>query len=44
MDRPGALFAAGLPVTFERFEVDGESRRGVPDKSRPFVSRRPIEL
>ncbi|MGH2980455.1 MAG: M23 family metallopeptidase, partial [Solirubrobacterales bacterium] len=39
MDRPEALIAAGLPVTFERFEIDGEPRDGVPDKSRPFVAR-----
>jgi murein DD-endopeptidase MepM/ murein hydrolase activator NlpD len=38
MDSPRALFAAGLPFEFDRFEVDGRSERGVPGKDEPFVA------
>jgi len=37
MDHPRVSFAAGLPVEFEEFEVDGERRRGVPRDGTPFV-------
>jgi murein DD-endopeptidase MepM/ murein hydrolase activator NlpD len=38
MDSPRALFAAGLPFEFDRFEVSGRSKRGVPGKDEPFVA------
>jgi Peptidase family M23 len=38
MDHRHAVFAAGLPVRFDRFEVDGAERDGVPGKARPFVA------
>lgn len=37
MDRPRPFFAAGLPMSFDRFEVDGEHRSGVPSGDRPFT-------
>lgn len=37
MDHPRVIVAAGLPVEFEEFEVDGERRRGVPRNGTPFV-------
>ncbi|HEY7488405.1 MAG TPA: M23 family metallopeptidase [Streptosporangiaceae bacterium] len=36
MDRRGVLFAAGLPFAFDRLEVDGDVRDGVPGGRRPF--------
>jgi Peptidase family M23 len=38
MDHPNVLFAAGLPMRFDRFEVDGETRAGVPDSKHPFLA------
>ena len=32
------LFAAGLPMRFDRFEVDGATRGGVPDSKHPFLA------
>jgi len=36
MDHPNPLFAAGLPVRFERFTVDGRAGSGVPGKEHAF--------
>lgn len=36
MDHRNPLFAAGLPVSFETFTVDGQSRSGMPSKQHPF--------
>jgi Peptidase family M23 len=38
MDHPNVLFAAGLPMRFDRFEVDGETRAGVPDSKHAFLA------
>jgi Peptidase family M23 len=38
MDHPNVLFAAGLPMRFDRFEVDGATRGGVPDSKHPFLA------
>ena len=38
MDNPRVLFAAGLPLEFDRFELAGSRRRGVPGKGTPFVA------
>jgi hypothetical protein len=37
MDHPSVLFAAGLPMRFDRFEVDGVAQAGVPGSADPFV-------
>ncbi|MGH4018250.1 MAG: M23 family metallopeptidase [Pseudonocardiaceae bacterium] len=37
MDHPRVLVAAGLPVTFETYEVDGRRCTGVPANGEPFV-------
>ena len=44
MDVANPLFAAGLPLRFEAYEVDGEARSGVPDGSRPFVAPEPVRV
>jgi Peptidase family M23/MalK OB fold domain len=38
MDHANALFAAGLPVRFDRFEVGGAARSGVPSSKDPFLA------
>jgi hypothetical protein len=38
MDHPSVLFAAGLPMRFDRYEVDGDTRGGVPDSKHPFLA------
>lgn len=38
MDHRNVLLAAGLPVAFYRFEIDGEVRGGLPGGRRPFVA------
>jgi Peptidase family M23 len=38
MDHPNVLFAAGLPMRFDRFEVAGATRGGVPDSKHPFLA------
>jgi murein DD-endopeptidase MepM/ murein hydrolase activator NlpD len=38
MDHPNALFAAGLPVRFDRFEVSGAVHSGVPSSKDPFLA------
>lgn len=38
MDHPNALFAAGLPVRFDRFEVGGAARSGVPGSKDQFLA------
>jgi hypothetical protein len=43
MDHPRAVFAAGMPFRFDRFEVDGTERGGVPGRHRPFVAEAPGE-
>jgi hypothetical protein len=42
MDLANPLFAAGLPMRFEHYEVDGEARSGVPGAGRPFVVSAPV--
>lgn len=37
MDHPRVLVAAGLPVEFDGYEVDGETHSGVPRNGEPFV-------
>jgi murein DD-endopeptidase MepM/ murein hydrolase activator NlpD len=37
MDHQSVLFAAGLPFTLARFEVDGVASAGVPAAGRPFT-------
>lgn len=37
MDHPRVLLAAGLPVSFDSFEVDGQPRSGVPAANLAFV-------
>jgi murein DD-endopeptidase MepM/ murein hydrolase activator NlpD len=41
MDRPGVLFAAGLPFGFAAAGIDGELRNGLPANGRPFVATPP---
>jgi hypothetical protein len=36
--RPNVLFAAGLPVRFDRFEVAGATRSGMPGSKHPFLA------
>jgi len=38
MDHPSVLFAAGLPLRFDRFEVDGVEQHGVPSSRPPFLA------
>ncbi len=38
MEHPNVLFAAGLPMAFGSFEVDGQTRNGLPANSQPFVA------
>jgi len=38
MDSEHVLFAAGLPLEFDRFELAGSPQRGVPGKGPPFVA------
>jgi murein DD-endopeptidase MepM/ murein hydrolase activator NlpD len=38
MDHPSVLFAAGLPLRFDRFEVDGVEQHGVPSSRHPFLA------
>jgi hypothetical protein len=38
MDHPSVLFAAGLPMRFDRFEVAGATRSGVPGSEQPFLA------
>jgi murein DD-endopeptidase MepM/ murein hydrolase activator NlpD len=38
MDHPNALFAAGLPVRFDLFEVGGAVHSGVPSSKDPFLA------
>jgi hypothetical protein len=40
MDHRNVLFAAGLPFAFDRFEVGGDVRQGVPGGRRPFNATR----
>lgn len=35
-DRRNVLIAAGLPMSFDRFEIDGTPHRGLPSKEQPF--------
>jgi len=37
MDHPSVLFAAGLPLRFERYQVAGADRAGVPHNREPFT-------
>jgi hypothetical protein len=37
MEHRTPLVAAGLPVAFDRYEIDGEMRTGVPGGRRPFT-------
>jgi Peptidase family M23 len=39
MDRPSVLFAAGLPMRFDHFEVGGSVQSGLPGSSHPFLVR-----
>ncbi len=41
MDHPRVAVAAGLPVEFENFEVDGQRQSGVPRNGEPFVVASP---
>ena len=41
MDRPGVLFAAGLPFRFDETRIDGELRDGVPRGGKRFVAGPP---
>ena len=41
MDHPWLAVAAGLPVEFENFEVEGQRRSGVPRNGEPFVVTSP---
>ncbi|HZB30961.1 MAG TPA: M23 family metallopeptidase [Streptosporangiaceae bacterium] len=43
MDHRNPLVAAGLPVAFDRFEVDGEVRTGVPSGRRAFTTSPPAQ-
>lgn len=36
MDHPEPLFAAGVPVRFDCFTVDGRPRSGMPGANTPF--------
>jgi hypothetical protein len=38
MDRPGTLFAAGLPFRFTRYETGGHAEAGVPANGQPFTA------
>lgn len=38
MDHPRVLVAAGLPVSFDRFDVDGQPTSGLPSVKQPFVA------
>jgi murein DD-endopeptidase MepM/ murein hydrolase activator NlpD len=37
MDHPSVLLAAGLPLRFERYQVAGAARAGVPGNLQPFT-------
>ncbi len=41
MDHPWVAVAAGLPVEFESYEVEGERRSGIPRNGEPFVVTSP---
>ncbi|MGQ0719524.1 MAG: M23 family metallopeptidase [Pseudonocardiales bacterium] len=41
MDHPWVAVAAGLPIEFENFDVDGQRRSGVPRNGEPFVVTSP---
>lgn len=41
MDHPNVLVAAGLPMAFDHFLVDGEMRSGLPANGEHFEHRRP---
>ena len=41
MDHPWVTVAAGLPVEFESYQVDGQRRAGVPRNGEPFVVTSP---
>lgn len=41
MDHRSSLVAAGLPVAFDRYEIDGEVRTGVPGGLQAFITSRP---
>jgi hypothetical protein len=38
MDHPSVLFAAGLPMRFDRFDVAGATRSGLPGSKQPFLA------
>ncbi|MEU5880655.1 M23 family metallopeptidase [Spirillospora sp. NPDC047279] len=40
MDHQRALIAGGVPFVLDRYEIDGEERRGVPHNNRPFTATR----
>jgi hypothetical protein len=42
MDHPSVLLAAGLPVTFARYQVGAAERAGVPHNLQPFTARRQV--
>ena len=43
-DRRNVLIAAGLPMSFDRFEIDGTPHTGLPSKEQPFELRVPTPV